>query len=297
MNRKVEIQVGLTVLSALLVLLLGVTWLKDLGLHNKTTTWHVRFPQAGGLVASDAVQVNGVVKGAVARIQLQDDHVFVDLDLSSDVKLTTASRVAIRNVGLMGEKVVAVDLGVPGPRRSPRDTIVGVYEPGIPEAVASMGGTFTAVDQLASELGQLAADVRTSGDLHAALVDLRETSRELHGAVTENRRQLRETMANADAVTGSLRRLTTDREAQYQRTLDAAERTTHNLEVLSARLDSLRTTAQSVGDKLDHGDGTAAKLLNDPRLYDDTRAALQSMRALLDDLKQNPKKYINLHVF
>jgi phospholipid/cholesterol/gamma-HCH transport system substrate-binding protein len=296
-NRKVEIQVGLTVLAALLILLLGVTWLKDFSLRDHTTVWHVRFPQTGGLGASDEVQVNGVEKGAVTRIQLQGDHVLVDLGLESDVKLTAGSRIAIRNVGLMGEKVIAVDLGVPGPLRSPRDTIAGVYELGIPEVVANMGGTFTAVDQLASELGQLAADVRTSGDLHAALVDLRETSRELHGAVTENRRQLREAVANADAVTGTLRRLTTDREAQYQRTLDAAERTTHNLEVLSARLDSLRATAQSVGNKLDHGDGTAARLLNDARLYDDTRAALQSMRALLDDLKQHPKKYINLHVF
>jgi len=296
-NRKIEIQVGLTVLTALVILLLGVTWLKDLSLRSHVTVWHVTFPQAGGLGKADEVQVNGVVKGAVTAIQLRGDHVTVDLGLASDVKLSTNSRVAIRNVGLMGEKVIGVDLGVPGPPRSPRDTIAGTYELGIPEVVANMGGTFTAVDQLASELAQVAADVRTSGDLHAALVDLRETSRELHESVTENRKQLSETMANAAAVTRTARELTTDREEQYKRTLDAAERTTHNLEVLSARMDSLRATAQTIGDKVSHGDGTAAKLINDAQLYDETRATLKSMRDLVEDLKKNPKKYINLHVF
>jgi phospholipid/cholesterol/gamma-HCH transport system substrate-binding protein len=213
------------------------------------------------------------------------------------VKLSTNSHFAIRNVGLMGEKVIAVDLGLPGPARAPRDTIEGMYELGIPEVVANMGGTFTAVDHLAAELEALASDVRRSGDLHASLANLRETSTQLRDAVRENRRQLHETLANASAASRAVRELTADRADQYRRTLDAAERTTHNLEVLSARLDTLRATAQALGDKLEHGDGTAARLLNDRQLYDETRTTLKAMRDLLEDLKAHPKKYINVHVF
>jgi phospholipid/cholesterol/gamma-HCH transport system substrate-binding protein len=296
-SRRTEIEVGLTVLVALAVVLWGVTWLKDMSLQNRVTVWHVRFPQTGGLGASDEVQVNGIRKGAVDRIELQGDHVLVHLGLATDVKLSMNSHVAIRNVGLMGEKVIAVDLGAPGPPRAPRDTIEGVYELGIPEVVANMGGTFTAVDRLASELEQLASDMRRSGDLHASLANLREASAQLRDAARENRKQLRETLANAAAVSRTARELTVDRAEQYRRTLDAAERTTHNLEVLSARLDTLRATAQRVGDRLDHGNGSAARLINDPQLYDETRATLKSMRDLLEDLKAHPKKYINVHIF
>ena len=63
----------------------------------------------------------------------------VDLALSHDVVLTRDSRVAIRNVGLMGEKVIAVDLRPSGEVYSTRDTIVGEFEPGMPEVLASLG--------------------------------------------------------------------------------------------------------------------------------------------------------------
>src|SRR5580765_7997066 len=127
-SRRTEIQVGLTVLVALAVLLWGVTWLRDMSLQRKVHVWHVRFPQTGGLSASDEVQVNGMRKGDVAGVKLQGDHVIVDLALDTDVRLTTDSRVAIRNVGMMGEKVIAVDLRSSGVEYATRDTIQGIYE-------------------------------------------------------------------------------------------------------------------------------------------------------------------------
>ena len=109
MSRTREIQVGITVLVALGVTLWGVTWLKQFSLARKIRVWHVTFPQTGGLSTSDEVQVNGLRKGSVQSVALISDHVSVDLALDSEVVLTTDSRVSVRNVGLMGEKVIAVD--------------------------------------------------------------------------------------------------------------------------------------------------------------------------------------------
>ena len=51
MSRKLEVQVGLTVLVAVAILLWGVTWLKELTINRKVHVWHVRFSQTGGLSA------------------------------------------------------------------------------------------------------------------------------------------------------------------------------------------------------------------------------------------------------
>jgi phospholipid/cholesterol/gamma-HCH transport system substrate-binding protein len=296
-SRRTEIEVGLTVLVALVVVLWGVTWLKELSLSRRVNVWHVRFPQTGGLGQSDEVRVNGIRKGSVKNIALAGDQAIVDLGLATDVKLTTDSRVAIRNVGLMGEKVIAVDLATTGAPRATRDTIEGTYELGIPEVVAHMGGIFTTIDTLVVELRDLSRDIHGHGELHQAIANFEATSQELHAAVLENRRQLRETMANAASASGTVRELTTERAEQYRRTLDAAEQAAHNLALLSVRLDSLRATAQVVGDRLRSGDGTAARLLNDAQLYEETRETLKSMRELLDDFQKHPKKYVNVHVF
>ncbi len=297
MSRRVEIQVGLTVLVALVVLLWGVTWLKQLSLQNKVTVWHVRFPQTGGLGRSDEVRVNGIRKGEVRSIALVGDHVAVDLALASDVRLTTDSQIAIRNIGLMGEKVIAVDLAATGAPVAPRDTVQGLYELGVPEVVASMGGVFASVERAAVELDRVVSTLQRDGKLEQAVANLHDATAELRDAVRENRKPLREAVSDAAAAARTARTLTAERGPQVQRLLDSAERTAAHLEQLSSRLDTLRVRTQSVADKLDHGDGTAAKLVNDRAVYDETRAALKELRELIADIKAHPKKYIHVSVF
>ncbi len=297
MSRKTEIQVGATVLVALAVTLWGVTWLKQVSLDNKVRVWHVTFPQTGGLASSDEVQVNGMRKGTVTKVDLIGDHVVVDLSLSEDVTLTTDSKVAIRNIGMMGEKVIAVDLRTRGPAYTSRDTIVGIYEKGIPEVMAGMGSSIDAITALADQLQKIADSMQQSGSLDRTLSNFRNTSEELKLAVSENRVILKETMQNLNAASRTAKALTTDREVQFKHTLDSFERSAVGMERLTARLDSLRGVLQTVSAKVDRGDGTLGKLINDPKLYDDAKESVAALKLLIEDIKKNPKKYINLSVF
>jgi phospholipid/cholesterol/gamma-HCH transport system substrate-binding protein len=53
----------------------------------------------------------------------------------------------------------------------------------------------------------------------------------------------------------------------------------------------------SVIAKLEKGDGSAAKLLNDPGLYNDLRSVLNRVDSLTADFKKNPRRYIDLRIF
>lgn len=297
MSRRTEIQVGATLLVALGVTLWGVTWLKELSLDRKVRLWQVTFPQTGGLSKSDEVQVNGLRKGSVASVKLVGDHVLVQLALASDITLTSESRVAIRNIGLMGEKVIAVDLRAGGAAYGARDTIAGIYEMGVPEVVANLGATVEAVTDLATQLRKVANSLEKSGSLDRTLTNFSNTSEELKQAVGENRAVLKETLANLNAVSRTAKSLTTDREASLRHTLDSFERSAEGMERLTARLDSLRGSLQSVSAKVDHGNGTLAKLLNDPKLYDEAKESVAQLKQLIEDIKKNPKKYLNVRVF
>lgn len=297
MSRRTEIQVGATVLVALGITLWGVTWLKDLSLNKRVRLWHVTFPQTGGLASSDEVQVNGLRKGSVARVDLVGDHVLVELALATDITLTRDSRVSIRNIGMMGEKVIAVDLSASGVPYGERDTIPGLYEKGIPEVMAGMGSTVDAVTALAEQLKHIADAMEKSGSLDRTLANFSVTSEELKLAVSENRALLRETVANLHAASRTAKALTTDREGQLRHTLDSFERSAAGLDRLTTRLDSLRTVLQTVANKVERGDGTLGKLVNDPKLYDDARESVTQLKLLIGDIKANPKKYLNLKVF
>jgi len=289
--------VGVTVLAALVILVLGVTWLKEFSLQRKIRVWRVRFDQTGGLGASDEVQVNGIRKGAVKAMQLDGDHVLVELALAAEVVLTHDSRVAIRNVGLMGEKVIGVDLKTTGEPYTERDTIQGVYEKGVPEVMAELGGTVTHVSHIAEELRTMAETLDKTGDFAAALRNFRQTSEELKLAVAENRKGLRSAVGDFSAAARTARGLTTDREAELKRTLDQFSQAAENLNKMSVRLDSLRASIQVISGRVEKGQGTLGKLVNDDQLYSDLNTSIQSLKALIEDIKKNPKKYLKVSIF
>jgi phospholipid/cholesterol/gamma-HCH transport system substrate-binding protein len=293
----VEIAVGATVILALVILIVGVYWLRDYNASRDMRVWHVTFPQTGGLGRSDEVQVNGVRKGAVKELSLLGDRVYVDLALADDVHLTSDSRVAIRNVGLMGEKVIAVDLKMTGVRLSERDTIQGIYELGLGEVMASMGGTITQVTELTEELRSVTQSLTADGHLSQMIRNFARTGEELRAVVAENRSELRSTMENFSAASRTARGLTADREAELRRALDQFTVAADNMARLSTRLDSLRTSIQTITSKVESGEGTLGKLVNDDKLYADVNSSVQSLKTLIEDIKKNPKKYLNISIF
>lgn len=297
MSRRTEIQVGLTVLAALAILLWGVTWLKELSLTRKQRTWQVHFEQTGGLAASDEVQVNGIRRGSVESVHLVDDGVLIHLALASEIRLTRDCEVAIRNVGLMGEKVIAVTLRRTGEEYTERDTIPGVYEKGLPEVVAALGPAVGTVAGLTAQLQNIADAMNKNGDFAGAMKNLRIASEELRKTAQENRSGLRATVTDLQASARTARTLTADKEAQLRRTVDHFASAAEKLDQLSGRLDSLRATMQSVGGKIDRGQGSLGKLVNDDRVYEDTRAAVSELKALIADIKANPKKYLTVKIF
>jgi len=296
-SRRTEIQVGATVIAALAILLFGVTWLKQISLARKVTTWHVAFSQAGGIDEGAEVQVNGIHKGEVGSVGLLGDGVIMDLSLMSDVRLTDRSRVGIRDVGLVGDKIVYVALGPEGRPLNPRDTIPGFYDKGMGEMMADLGGAVTHVTKIAEDLQTVTSTAHGNGDIAVAVKNFRETSEELRKLVGDNRTSLRSTFANLNAASGTAKRLTTDREAELKKALDDVGRAAESMNRLSGRLDSLRASLQTISTRVERGDGTLGKLVNDDKAYNDLQSSLSNLNLLIADIKKNPKKYIHVSVF
>ena len=288
---------GVTVLVALGLLVWGVTWLKEFTWERKVNVWHVRFDQTGGLAPSDEVQVNGIRKGSVAAMKLVGDKVLVDLALSNEIRPTTDSRIAIRTVGMMGERIVAVDFRASGQPYAPNDTIPGIYELGLSEVMSNLGSTMESVTKIAEDLSSVVEVMDKQGSLSATLKNFRETSEQLKGMAEENRVALKSAITDFAAAAKSVRGMTTDREEQFKHTLDQFSQAAENMNHLSSRLDSLRSSMQSVASKVDKGQGSLGKLVNDDKLYTDLHSSVQSFKTLVEDIKANPKKYLKLEIF
>jgi len=297
MSRKTEIQVGATVVVALVILIAGTAWLKDSLLSQGKVVWRVEFPQTGGLSGSDEVQVNGIRKGQVRSMKLEGDRVLVELELADDVVLTRDSKVAIRNVGLMGERVIAVDLKATGDPYARDEVIPGVYEQGLGEVMGQLGGAIDAVGGLSVELQRVASMLGRDGRLERTIENFDQTSEALRLVVSENRAALRDAVQNFSDASGTAKRLTSDREDQLRQALDNFSSAAEKMDHLSGRLDSLRSVIQDMTARVERGEGTLGKLVNDEQLYAELNESIQSFKALVKDIKAHPKRYLKISLF
>ena len=72
-------------------------------------------------------------------------------------------------------------------------------------------------------------------------------------------------------------------EIEYQRIVASLEASLKNIEEITA--------------SLNNGEGTAGMLLKDSTLYIKLNETCESANALLEDLKENPKRYVHFSVF
>lgn len=62
------------------------------------------------------------------------------------------------------------------------------------------------------------------------------------------------------------------------------------------KLQNTMDRLSNLADKLDEGNGSAAKFLRDPTLYDNTNKLLTDTQQLITAIRQNPKKYLTIHL-
>ena len=65
---------------------------------------------------------------------------------------------------------------------------------------------------------------------------------------------------------------------------------------LARKLDNTITRLNSIADRLDKGEGTAGKFLKDPSLYTNADDLLVETRNLIKAVRQDPKKYLTIHL-
>ena len=63
------------------------------------------------------------------------------------------------------------------------------------------------------------------------------------------------------------------------------------------RADNSVKSIENIAAKVNNGEGTAGRLVNDKELYDRMNRMVEDVDALVKDLKEHPGKYIKFSVF
>jgi phospholipid/cholesterol/gamma-HCH transport system substrate-binding protein len=132
-----------------------------------------------------------------------------------------------------------------------------------------------------------------NSDLRRTLASIRATAGSLEELTEAEKGNIQRLIRNLEGVSSDLRAFTGENGDsldaavhRLNRSLDRLNRSLASLENTSATLDSVTT-------KLNRGDGTAGRLLNDPGLYVKMDSIAVRTNRLLLDLQENPSRYLD----
>ncbi len=295
-STNIEFRVGVIILMGLLILFGSLYWLQGYKLERNSQLVRVRFDDVGTLAVGDMVTVSGVHRGKVNRLTLTEGGVNVELLIYRDVILKRDAQFAIKNMGVMGERFIAVSPGKDSLPFDPAQVPEGLYDTGLPEVMGLLGEMITELRNLVVSFKRTVGSDSSLKKFNNTVDNLQQVSSSLADYLSRNENKLDETADNFFRVSKELRRVITENSRAVDSSVQRIDRATSNLERFIGQLDSLSASAREFANALNNPDGTAQLLLQDRRLYDDLRRTADNIDDLINDIRANPRKYINLTV-
>ena len=304
MRRSVrEALVGFSLLAAVAGGLGIWMWLKGLSFRSKTWTVRASFADAAGLAERSPVSFRGVLVGNVRRIQVNDQEVLAELEIT-DPKLRLSRPVVARVAPsslLGGDAAVSLLSGgpplpaaLPGPRDSRCDTVRMVCDQGRVKGVAA--ASIDSVTETVQRLLDQADRDKLVDRLVAATASFERTSKETEKLTRDGQVFLADAQILVRDLNGSVRKVDPILQNITVASADAA-RASHDVSQLTAAIKRSLSNPKTLADlkatlanaraltaRWEAVGGDVQKLSGDPRFVDGLRSVSAGLGRFFEDL-------------
>ena len=286
-----EIKTAILVIGSILLFIWGYSFLKGRNLLSDYNTFYVEYENVEGLAASAPVTINGLVVGKVASISLQNTNgkIIAELQIKSDFPISKSSIIDIYEPGLIGGKQIQI---IPNYNdkimAKSGDTLRGGIKKGLTDLVGEkltplqqkVEKTVVSADSLLTSLNKV-LDVQTKDNLKSSIANLNKTLAQFSQASVSVNAILDKNKGKIDATL-----------SQISDSLSKANigQTVKNLSETLSKVDKIMEDVQS-------GKGTLGKMMKDEALYSHLNKTTKELELLLQDLRLNPTRYVNVSVF
>lgn len=296
-----EIKTAILVISAILLFIWGYSFLKGRDLFTDYKTLFVEYKNVEGLTVSAPVTINGLNIGKVNSISIKNDTgaIVVEMQINSDFPISKSSIAEIYAPSPIGgkqlailpnyeDKVLAVDgdylkssskLGLTDELAKQIEPLKDKIEKLLDNANVMLVNVNQVLDAKSKE------NLRNSlANLNEILVEFKSASKSVNGMLAENKSKISGTMTNVEKASANFNKMS-DSLAKAN-----IGQTVKNLEKTLANVDKMMADLQA-------GKGTMGKLMKDEALYTNFAKTSKELELLLQDLRLNPTRYVNVSLF
>ena len=295
-----EIKTAILVISSIALFFWGYSFLKGKNLFDNSKKLYVVYNNVSGLENSAPITLNGLKIGKVSAIKIQPDgKLLVELQIVNDFPIAKSSIAEIYDSGLVGGREVAIKPNFEDRNYTVSgDYLKGASKLGLTDALAEQivplkdkvevllqnaNVLFANVNEVLDEKGK--ANLKnTLAELNQTMIHFSGASKNLNAILENNKSKFDTTFSNLDKMSSNF--------TSISDSLNKANlgQTVRNLEKTLASVDMLMSD-------MEQGKGTMGKLMKDETMYNNFTKASNELELLLQDLRLNPTRYINVSVF
>ncbi|MGB5229867.1 MlaD family protein [Eudoraea sp.] len=296
-----EIKTGIIVIGGILLFVMGFTFLKATPIFNNSKTFYAIYSHVGGLQPGTQISINGFNVGNVNKITFKNGSgkLLVAFSVDSDFEFSKNSIAELYDTGIIGGKGIQINPVFDGaPIAQSGDTLSSNIKPGLTDLLqqklaplqSKIEGAVSNADSLLLNFNEV-LDEETKRNLRESIKGLNTTVQSfqssaatLNTLLADNKNKLDSSITNINTITTNFSVLSDSiAEVGLTNTIRSLESTISNLDKMLA--------------KIEKGEGTLGKLVNNEELYNNLSEASKELDLLLQDFRLNPKRYVNVSVF
>lgn len=296
-----EVKTGILVLTGILAVVFGFSYLKSSSLFDNASKYYAVYDNVGGLQTGTQVSINGLVVGNVTSIRFKNDKFksIVTISVNEGYGFSKNSLAEIYDTGIIGGKGIQIIPVFDGAALAKSgDTLTSSIKPGITDLVQEkltplqmkVEGAVTNADSLLMNVNDV-LDANTKQELRQSIAGLNQlvssfqvSATALNDVLAANKKELDSSIKHVNTITTNFAALSKELvESDLTQTIANLKGTVANLNVLLS--------------KIEKGEGSLGKLANDDEFYNNLSNASRELDLLLQDFRLNPKRYVNVSVF
>ncbi len=329
MNRTREALVGLVIVVAVLVTTFGVLWLQGVTWGEPQVEMEAVFDEVGLVRAGNAVKLRGVQVGRVREIAVDPggELVRVTFRIGEGLTLPEDAVMVLSPESLFGDWQAEIHprtrfprVTFPEPQEA--DVLPGHALPDISQLTAAaddisesmlvlterIGIAFseetaqniaslidniegvttqlsTLVEQQAASFAEVTDDVRqaTQG-IGSAADQARQTLERVDEIIARD--EVESALQDLSAIAANMRGVSAELEGTNREVREMAEQ----VEATFAKVQGMLETVES-------GEGSLGRLFHDPVMAEELEGAVSELQLLLEDIRENPRRYVRLSIF
>lgn len=326
-----ELKIGLLFIAVLILMIWGYKFLKGKNLFHQSNTYYITYSNVDQLTVSSPVMLKGFKVGAVTDIKLNPENVeelIVTIEVEGNIGLPKETVAVLYSMGIVGGKAISLEFStycdgdclenksyIKGEMRGLLSSMlpekdVNQYLNSVQSGISGMldsvglgsdGGTGNPADQVKLVLKNIASiteslDVllkKSDNNIQKSLNDIQSFT----GTLKKNESQINRLVTNLETFTSQLSQADVDQTVGKADTAIAAiTLAVADLKSILASADNSFNNLDKVIDQVQQGEGSLGKLVSSDTLYNDLQKTVNQLNFLLQDIRLNPRRYLNLSV-